>query len=243
MSKLPKLRPMYQPIAQTARPIPYSSRTRFLKMQMESKDITYEEILDLKKKKAFLEAELRNMTAKLSRSTNPRNQTVQTKTNNLYMESLQKQVHSMNYIIKEKKQDIQKLEKSDLAASIAELEEETRIFFLEIDRLEKEKKDRARDLALVAQKADVLLNQYSDENMQKMLASINSLKRQIEMERKQNAELESKLKQIKDNNKFIEKTQGHPDLQQQIKDLQQQIRAKQQKISENQDVIDEMTMY
>lgn len=159
------------------------------------------------------------------------------------MESLARQVNSMNYIAKQKRQDIRKLEKSDLAASIAELEEETNIFFLEIERLEKEKKDSARDLAQISQKADILLTEYSDDNFEKLEQSIAALQRQIEIEKKQNSEFENKIKQIKETNDFIAKTRGHPELQKEIRELQQQVKAKQKEIHDHQDIIDEISFY
>ena len=235
MSRLPRLRPMTGAltIAQTARSPPYSSRSHFLQIKkQQKKEITPEEILSLKTKKAALMEELRRMSAKLTRGKTAVTSSRRHNANNSIAESLEKQVEQLKFTIQERKKEIREIETSDLAASISELHEESKALYLELERLGQIRVQKTRIYNNSLRQVQDLLDRYSDENIGQMRYLVEVTGRELNKIKHQNNEYERKIKAIEEHNEYIQKTRGHPELQEQINELTKELKAAQKRVRE-----------
>ena len=235
MSQLPKLRPLTgtYSISQTASSHPYSARNHFLQIKKQQKNsITPDEILTLKTQKAALLEELRRMSAKLARVKTTASSTRQRNTNEHLTESLEKQVQQLKFAISDRRKQIKEIEMSDLAASISELHEESKIIYLEISRLNQIISEKSKHYDNSLEDLEKVTEQYSDEKIQNMDLLIESISKELNKVKHQNMQYEKKLHDIEDHNKSIQQNRGHPELQQRINELEAELKEAQKRVKQ-----------
>ena len=234
MSALPKLRPFTGNVtmAQSARPPPFSSRRNFILLKNEKKSVTEEELVFLKQKKAALSEELRLSIVKVVRgrtaATGKRDHSADEKIS----VSIENENSQLKQSIRERRRQIREVEACDIAGSISELREETKILFLELKRLNLIKEEKLGTYNASLRKAEMFQEQYSEERLENMRNFIENFKNEISNMKKKNDEYEKRIEAINKNNSEIEANGGHPDLHAQIDELKKSIKAAAKRVKE-----------
>lgn len=173
----------------------------------------------------------RNQSIESVFSQSTEKQSIQTASPNT-IKSLQETANTLEYSVNTRKQELEKLKKSDKLSQIKELQIEIQMFFLEHKRLVQRSKAMGQSEKVVSSELERIRNQsnsakYNEDRIKDLQREIDSLTERLFAYTKSEAKLYStkKLKQLYDN----------PDKVNEIKnEIQKQISAEEEQIATNQ---------
>lgn len=169
-----RLKPPPKPIKELK-----TSRKNFAKIRRKRDYITVDEVNQVKNQKNLLLLQKEKIQSQIARlemlpyhESNP-------KRNRFIAQSVSKQIEGYEMLIKEKKDEINQVRISDIASSITEFQEESKIMHLENVRLQILKKEVEKELENSRNRLNTMIDLYSPEQIQAIQNEISELKKKI----------------------------------------------------------------
>jgi uncharacterized sporulation protein YeaH/YhbH (DUF444 family) len=209
----------------------YSARNQFAVIKNSREGLTTDDIVNLKREKQNLIQERSILKAKLARYANFNRHTKPPGRNQQIVNSLERQVHTLEQLTAAKRAEIAKLIYSDRAAVVTELQEESKMLHLELMRLKKTKQDTENDLREISLQLQEAQKKYSPSVLNKQHKQIRALERQIAAQRTRNEKIKEKISQMKKEQEAQNYEEQNDRLQKEIEGLKGKIRNEQQQIA------------
>lgn len=155
-------------------------RSRFLVVQKEKDYITIDDIVKLRNERNILLEKRRELSSKVVRLINsekippPCDRAMKQ-----IAESLEKQVETLKYMIYKKKEQINAILNSDLAAIITEHQEMTKLYHLELLRLKRNKKKIEKEYSNLNSTYSSILEQYSQKQISLNQSYLRDLRKEV----------------------------------------------------------------
>lgn len=217
----------------------YEHQNNFISKK-DAQKLTQEDIIDLKREKHNLMQEKNILKAKitrysdLARRPNPpqsaRRDNRTSSRNQIIANSLQKQIESLTQVIASKRSETHQLCTSDRAVIITELQEEAKMLYMEIIRLNEAK--RATDIQYkeAQHKLQQIRTLYSESVLNEQNKMIKNLERDIDAQRERNSKIRQKILQMKDQQRDKQYISISEKIAKQIEEVKQNIREERQAI-------------
>jgi len=181
-----------------------TERSLFAEIKNEAGKITEEDLLKLKKERQILLQEKQILKAKITRfedlAKRSKNQPIgeRSSTRSKIIEnSLQKQIENLERMIEGKKSEINMILGSDSAVVISELQEESKMYHMEIIRLENEKIKAEADYNDSLLKLEYSGVMYTEKNLNSYESKLSQLQRDVEIQKEKNQKLRKKIEIMK----------------------------------------------
>ena len=139
----------------------YASRQRYVDVRRRKDYITIDEINQLKNRKHIIEQQKKELIARIGRYEFARFHTPTDSQNKQIATSVEQQVQAWRKMIAERKKQIEEVASSDLAATVTEIQEESKIMHLELVRLQEQKHNLQEELKDAQNKLDDFLYLYT----------------------------------------------------------------------------------
>ena len=231
----------------------YSARNQFSSIRKESEGghLTSDDVVDLKREKQRLLHEQSILKAKIGRFQSlarkeklaPAVKEAQSapKRTKQIANSLEKHVKTLNQLAEEKRATIFEIINSEQAAKISELQEESKVFELEIYRLREIKREVESQYKELENQLEIANKKYSVDSLNKQKTDLNALKKELNNEKKKSEQLKQELESLQKAKQAEEERPEHQDLIKQIKELKAQIKEEQKTIKSLDQQVSEMS--
>lgn len=209
----------------------YTPRTQFTAVRNTRESLTVDDIVSLKRDKQILLQERSMLKAKLARYASFNRHSKAPQRNQQIATSLEKQVHTLEQVTATKRAEIAELFLSDKASLITELQEESKMLYLELNRLQKEKQNVESELRSVIAQIEDRNQRYSPAVLQKQQKTIKHLEKEIENQKEKNEQLKTKLQEAEKAKEELKKSEENDQMLRAIEAMKAKIRKEQQEIA------------
>lgn len=222
--------------ALTARSFPscerelYQLRAQLNAIKRQKEPPTSESIYNLKVEKQRLIEERDLLKVKINRYTEKSRTRPAPVRNAQIKKSLERQIKSLEEMVKGKKEELQSILTSDKAAQITEYQEELKILFLEIQRLRGAKREAENELKEADTRVQHINQQYSDEALLKLRRVIKALEKEIMKQTNRNERLRTDLDILSQQQQERENSAENCKLIDQIAEIRKQIKQEKEAI-------------
>lgn len=210
----------------------FSLRSQLQAIRNSKEPITPEEIINLKMEKQQLIQEKTTIKAKISRYNQLANTKKAPARNAQIISSLERQVAALEKMVLQKKGELQNILLSDRAAMITELQEESKIYHLELIRLQTSKRESEHNLRAVDAKLEKLNNEYSNESLLNKKKAIEVLEKEIASQSSKNEALRQAIVEMRQQHEEKCNSKENQRLRQKINDIKEKIRLEQKAIQD-----------
>lgn len=211
------------------------TRSSYQEARKNMNFITTEDVNTAKNRRNLLLQQKFDIMAHIARIENSKCHKKSDNQNLMIVASINQQIASYNQLIQEKKDQINEILNSEIAASISEVQEESKIYHLELVRLKMEKGDIEKEIEKSQKRLQELLDDYSPRQLwvrEKDLEDIRSVvyKKEKSVRHLENPEADNEiLKQKKERQEMEAKLRK--ELNKKIKETKNEIQKENRKIN------------
>ena len=236
----------------SAIPKPLNEATDYLKelkiklqtLKKSKQAVTKEELNELKQKNREIIEERDALKVSLNRVTSNINKNMFVPKSRDAKNSILAQINFLNESIRKKRTELDKISNSDLKNEILEIEEESKLLFLENQRLSQEKYKELKQVSEYEQISNEISIKYSREQFQKKQAKIKALELEINDKIAKNSNLHDIVMDKKSTMECRRIRDKRRDLNNQIDILKSQISNEMHAIAElDREIADERSKY